>query len=535
MSRVPRMSRSWSLATGLLALVAWGGAGCSSYDLSRGPAAEADDDWEELTGGDSGGNDQDESPPDDGDEPADGADDDGGSLPPVPDDDGVDNGTESDEVCDYGHDVSLQLSPDDSNSSSSPVQAREAVLDEQGSVEGIAIRTWEFFNYYDLGYPAAEPGTLGIHPSLLDDAVEPGSFLLQIGISSEALTEARPPVDLTLVLDTSTSMAGEPMEMLVESCRAIAASLSEGDTISIVTWGTDDARVLEGLAVQGPDDPELLAAIEGLETGGSTDLHSGLVAGYELAAQAFEPGRTNRVVLVSDGGANPGLTDIELIAEHASGPDHEGIDLVGVGVGEALGYHDELMEIVTDAGQGASVFIPSADEAWRVFHEGFTSTFAVVARDVRVRLDLPPGFEIVSTTTEEASLDVAEVDPQSLAPNDAMVFHQRIRTCAPELLTEQSMMTVTVSYRDALSFEAREVQHGVPILELLQGDPAPLLKGAALFAYAESLKLYKQADLAGRPMAMDGALAAIERAEAALPGDPELAEIRAVLEALAQI
>ncbi|MCB9715656.1 MAG: VWA domain-containing protein [Myxococcales bacterium] len=531
MSRVARTSLPWSM----VALLAMSAAGCSSYDeamLSGG--AYEDDDWngvDDPSGGEGGGGD--EGPAGGGDEPA-GGDDGGGEPPPAePDDDGVDNGAGEAEVCDASQDVTLYLSPDDSNSMSSPVQARSSVLDEWGGVQMVAIRTWEFFNYYHFGYPAAEAGTLAVHPSLQEGEAA-GEYLLQIGVSSEEIAdEARAPINITLVLDTSGSMAGEPMEMLKESCRAIAASLREGDTISMVTWATDDAQVLGGHVVAGPDDPVLLAKIDALEASGGTDLHGGLVAGYELAQQVFDAGRINRIVLVSDGGANAGITDIELIAEHAGAANQHGIYMVGVGVGDALGYHDDLMDLVTDAGKGASVFIPSADEAWKVFNEDFGATLAVAARDVRVQLDLPPGFEIVSTSAEEVSLDAAEVEPQHLAPNDAMVFHQRIRTCAPELIDAQSTVTVTVSYLDALSFEPEQVQLSRPLLELLEADQAPLLKGAAVFAYAEGLKAYKQADLGGRSATMSGALAALERAEAVLPDDPELAEIRAVLEALA--
>lgn len=531
MSRAPRTPLLFSLA----GLLAFGAVGCSSYDLTLGPL-EHDDEWndpDEIPGGSEGGGDEtgdaDEEPP--------AGEDDGGALPPEPDDDGVDNGTvaEADEVCDAASDVTLSLLPDDSNAMSSPVQAREAVLTEWGGVQAIAIRTWEFFNYYDFAYPPADPGTVAIHPSLLPDpSGAPGEFQLQIGISSEQVTdETRAPIDITLVVDTSTSMAGEPMEIVGESVRAIAASLRAGDTVSLVTWATEDSRVLEGHVVDGPDDPELLAALDDLVASGGTELHAGLVEGYALAQQVYDANRLNRIVLVSDGGANAGIADIELIAEHAGGPGQDGITLVGVGVGDPLSYHDDLMDVVTDAGKGASIFVPNADEAWRVLHEDFASTFAVAARDVQVQLDLPPGFEIVSTSAEEVGLDVAEVDPQHLAPNDAMVFHQRIRTCAPEMITAQSAMTVTVHYLDAITFEPREVQHTVPLLQLLGEDPAPLLKGAAIFAYAESLKAYKHADLEGRPGTMVDALAAIARAEEVLPGDPDLAEIRAVLEALA--
>lgn len=527
-----------SLPLSVLALLAVAAGGCSSSaegELGAHPGYGGDDDG--LGGGESGTDENDG----DGWPGTSGADDGGGDSggpdepPAEPDDDGVDNASDDEPVaCDAETDVALYLSPDDSNSTSSPVQVREAVLGGWGSVQSVAIRTWEFFNYYDFGYAAAEPDTLAVTPSLhrpLDAA--DGEYLLQIGISSEQLTaEQRAPMNITLVLDTSGSMAGTPMEMLQQTCYAIAASLKDGDTISMVTWSTDDAVVLGGYHVTGPNDATLLGTIDQLEAGGGTDLHGGLVAGYELAEQVFAADRINRIVLVSDGGANAGITDIELIAQHGGSHEEDGIYMVGVGVGEAASYHDDLMDTVTDVGKGASVFIASEDEAWSMFHERFISTLAVAARDVQVRLDMPPGFEIVRTSAEEFSNDISEVEPQHLAPNDAMVFHQQIRTCAPELVTDDATMTVSVRWLDAVTFEPREQVRQVTFTDLLAADPAPLLKGAAVLAYAESLKAYKRADEDARGITMQGALTALERAEAALPGDPDLAEIRSVLEAL---
>ena len=72
----------------------------------------------------------------------------------------------------------------------------------------------------------------------------------------------------------------------------------------------------------------------------------------------------NRLVLISDGGANAGVTDIEIIAENAAYGGSDGIYLVGVGVDKNSNYNDELMDDVTDAGKGASVFLPDEDEIW---------------------------------------------------------------------------------------------------------------------------------------------------------------------------
>ncbi|HFE46581.1 MAG TPA: VWA domain-containing protein, partial [Nannocystis exedens] len=334
--------------------------------------------------------------------------------------------------------MTLFLSPDDSNSMSSPVQAREAVLSEWQGLSYVPLRMWEFFNYYTFEYPVAEPGTVVVTPELYRlDSQEDGEYTLQIGISSTELSnENRPPMNITLVLDESGSMSGSPMEMQKETCRALAAQLKSGDIVSMVGWDTENAIKLAGYAVTGPNDAMLLSKIEALEPGGGTDLHGGLVAGYQLAEASFDPDRINRVVLISDGGANAGVTDKDIIAEAAGDQDEDGIYLVGVGVGSYAdtGYNDQLMDTVTDIGKGASVFIPNKKEAWKIFGDDFVNTMSVALRDVQVRLDMPPGFEIVKFSGEEYSDDPSEIEPQHLAPNDAMVFHQTIATCAPELV-----------------------------------------------------------------------------------------------------
>ena len=107
--------------------------------------------------------------------------------------------------------------------------------------------------------------------------------------------------------------------------------------------------------------------------------------------------------------------------------------MVGVGVtGNSGLYNDDLMDQVTDIGKGAAVFIPSTAEADKIFSDRFLSTMDVWVRDVSVALDLPPGFEIVKFSGEEYSADPAEIEPQHLAPDDAMVFYQTVRTCAPD-------------------------------------------------------------------------------------------------------
>ncbi len=437
------------------------------------------------------------------------------------------------QACNTADDVRLFLSPDDSNSMSSPVQARAALLSEWASLAQVAIRPWEFLNYYRIAYPAAPAGSLGVHAAMVISSDEAeGEYLLQIGVASPLATvAARPPMNLTFVLDTSGSMDGAPLQALQASCRAIAENLVEGDVVSLVTWNTANAIVLANHPVGGANDAALLSAIDGLWADGGTDLHGGLVAGYELAAQAHRPGVVSRVILISDGGANVGVTDVDTIAQHAGAENQDGIYMVGVGVGTAESYNDTLMDIVTDAGKGASVFVPDASEAARVFGERFVSTMAIAARDVRVELELPPGFEIVRFSGEEYSADPSEIEPQHLAPDDAMVFHQRIRTCAPQDVSPEDPVTITIRWADPVSFAVQEQVLDTTIGELLAADSALLLEGAAIFEYATALQAMQQSEV-DADGALERARVALFRARAAAPEDPDLQEISTVLASL---
>jgi len=106
--------------------------------------------------------------------------------------------------------------------------------------------------------------------------------------------------------------------------------------------------------------------------------------GEPLAQKNYSLDRLNRVVIISDGNANVGVTDEDIIGQGAALNDGDGIYLVGVGTGN--GVNDTLMDAVTDAGRGAYVFLDSTDEAQSIFGPRFDEVMDVAARSVRVEL-----------------------------------------------------------------------------------------------------------------------------------------------------
>jgi len=407
-----------------------------------------------------------------------------------------------------------------------------AIINHGLIVPAETVRTYEFTNYYDLRYdPPSDDNRIRVEAQmrLHAESEYEHEYILQIGAQSQQVRCAdERPINLTLCLDVSGSMSGMSMHLLKKVSQVIAGKLKEGDVVSMVTWNQQPQVVLNGYQVSGPCDPGLLEAIDALYTSGTTNMHDGLVKAYQLAQENYNAQHLNRVVVISDGGLNTGITDLDIISQYAQDSEHEGIYLVAVGVGDAAYYYyDDVMDTISDAGKGSYVFIDSLDEAARQFGWGFMRTMEIAALDVRVELTVPYYLLMHHFYGEQYSTNPDEVEPQHLGPNDAMIFHQYMVACDPELMNLNDAIEAKATYIDPFTHEAKSSTFTKTVNEMLAAPSEQLLKGDAIVAYAEALKqidglMYSQPEEA--LAVCQAALAKVTAAQLVL-NDVELAEI----------
>ncbi len=427
---------------------------------------------------------------------------------------------------DTGEPKVFYMSSDDSSSMGSPALAREFLTAGLAPPPAL-IRPYEFLNYYRIRYDLPTDGLLDVAVSYAPVPDDASLYRFQVGVQAFAVT--RPPMALTFVVDASSSLIGEGIVRERKAIEAIASKLQDGDLVSFVTWASEDAVVLDSHEVKGPNDPALLAAAKDLVPGGGSDLHSGLQHGYELAKGTHSDKVLSRVVLISDGGANLGVVDRDLIAAEAKNGDDLGIYLIGIGVGPAQGYSDTLMNTVTDAGRGSYVYLDSEAEATAVLADRFDEVMDVAARAVEVKLTLPSYFSIKTTSAEDVSTVKTEVQPQHLAPGDSMVFFQILShdsaqpVCANDDIQVQVTWEAPALHPATLSGGKTFDTWSMPI-GLLEGVTPQMLKGEAVVAYARALSTQRKVDFTKAQAAVDAA-----QADAALTEDGELTSIEGLL------
>ncbi|MEZ4242005.1 MAG: VWA domain-containing protein, partial [Myxococcota bacterium] len=148
------------------------------------------------------------------------------------------------------------------------------------------IRRHELLNYFSFDTANPAPGrTFGV----LGSAVREGDEL-SVALAVRGANPPRRPLDLTVVIDRSGSMAAEgKMDFLKRGLRRMVDNLQRGDRIDLVMFDTGVCVPVEGLVVGRDRVETLLQVIDRMRPGGGTDLDAGLRAAYDLHV-ARDPG-----------------------------------------------------------------------------------------------------------------------------------------------------------------------------------------------------------------------------------------------------
>ncbi|MPZ44638.1 MAG: DUF3520 domain-containing protein [Betaproteobacteria bacterium] len=253
-----------------------------------------------------------------------------------------------------------------------------------------AVRVEELVNYFpfDYGEPSGNV-PFAVHTELAAAPWNPNNVLLRIGIKGQDVAkQSLPPANLVFLVDVSGSMASaDKLALLKSALKLLVRELRAQDRITLVTYAGRTAVILQ--PTSGSETSRILAAIEGLNAGGSTAGASGIELAYSMAQQSFIPNGINRILLATDGDFNVGITDFRALKSLVQERRKSGVSLSTLGFGTG-NYNEQLMEQLADAGDGAYSYIDDLMEGHKVLVNEMTSTLATIARDVKIQVEFNP-------------------------------------------------------------------------------------------------------------------------------------------------
>ncbi|WP_414530833.1 vWA domain-containing protein [Nodularia chucula] len=230
-----------------------------------------------------------------------------------------------------------------------------------------------------------------------DQAILPTGSSLKTNIllrfRADIAESPRRNLNLSLVIDRSGSMAGGALHHALKAAESVVDQLQSNDILSVVVYDDEIDTVIPHQPVI--DKSALKQSIRKVRAGGITNLSGGWLKGCEYVKAQLDPQKINRVLLLTDGHANMGIIDPQVLTATSAKKAEEGITTTTLGF--AQGFNEDLLIGMARAANGNFYFIQSIDEATEVFGIELDSLRAVVGQNLTVTLELADGVKLVDT------------------------------------------------------------------------------------------------------------------------------------------
>ena len=275
-----------------------------------------------------------------------------------------------------------------------------------------------------------------------------GTAFLRVALTGFELGSniQRPPLNVALVLDQSSSMSGDKIQRAKEAAIMAVSKLAANDVVSIVTYDST-VRVLIP-ATKVTNKSRLYDAIQSIRANGSTALFAGTSVGADQVSRYLSRERVNRVVLLSDGMANVGPVSPKELGDLGRALAKKGMSVSTIGLG--LGYNEDLMTQLANYSDGNHDFVKNSADLARVFDREFGDAMSVVAQDVNIEIICEEGVTPVRVIGRDGTIIgqkvTTRVNQLYSAQQNYVILE--VRVPASKAQSQRELAAVTVVYNN---------------------------------------------------------------------------------------
>ena len=207
------------------------------------------------------------------------------------------------------------------------------------------------------------------------------------------IVDARPPMVVSLVVDTSGSMSGEKIRNARMAASSVIENLTDGDIVALYGFSDGVRELVPPSTVNAGSRSSLLRYVRGLEAGGSTNLYGGLQAGISQMSDAPSSHTVRRVIVISDGQANVGLSDPVSLGNLAARGTEYGAQVTAIGVG--LDYDEQTLGTLAMRSAGRFYHLAHPHQMAGILEQELQLLAQTVATDAYIEIIPGPGVIII--------------------------------------------------------------------------------------------------------------------------------------------
>ena len=221
----------------------------------------------------------------------------------------------------------------------------------------------------------------------------PRTLALRVDLAAtvETASTQRPPLNLALVIDRSGSMGDEgKFDYAMQAARLVIENLSERDVVSVVAFNQE--AVVLSPAGPAVNRRFLDHRLDEIFPDGWTNLSAGLLEAFAQLHVEASDGQTKRVIVLTDGKANRGVTAPGKLRRLVESARRRGIGVSTMGCGEQ--FDEEVLVALAEAGGGRYVYIRSSEQIPEAMSAELDGLLRVVAQNVTVEVVAKAGLDI---------------------------------------------------------------------------------------------------------------------------------------------
>jgi Ca-activated chloride channel family protein len=204
-------------------------------------------------------------------------------------------------------------------------------------------------------------------------------FILELGAPEEARKAPSPPLNVGLVLDRSTSMQGEKMDIVKATAIQVLRNLRPQDILSVVAF-SDRAEVVIPASYH-QEKSRLEAKIQMIQPSGATEIYQGLEAGVKEVMRSLDAKRVNHIILLTDGHT---YGDEQQCLALASRLAEHGIGISGMGIGQE--WNDIFLDVLATRTGSSSAYLAQPQDIKKLLLEKFDALSQTYAEDLTLDL-----------------------------------------------------------------------------------------------------------------------------------------------------